>query len=171
MTFYLFFSLLHLAIIREGHQIAEDYIHGVRVMDSMYLLNLQNNFFQTPLHLAVITKQFKTAEILLKCNVAVDIPDYYGNTALHIACREGNIDIAQIMFQYASNHLMLDLRNYDGRTSNFFYFSLKLFQVSCQLTCSNNCNFNTTGCCSNIACLSILNLKLTIYIKVFVISC
>lgn len=100
-------------------------------MDSLYLLNLQNNFFQTPLHLAVITKQLKIVEILLKCNVAVDIPDYYGNTALHIACREGNTDIAQIMFQYASNHLMLDLRNYDGRTSNFFYFSLKLFHVSC----------------------------------------
>lgn len=109
-------SLLHLAIIRESLQIAEDYIHGVRAMDSMYLLNLQNNFFQTPLHLAVITKQLQIVEILLKCNVAVDIPDYYGNTALHIACREGNIDIAQIMFQYASNHLMLDLRNYDGLT-------------------------------------------------------
>nr|AAY27980.1 inhibitor of nuclear factor kappaB [Euprymna scolopes] len=107
-------SLLHLAIIRGHAQIADDYIRGAKSFNLSHLLDLQNNFFQTPLHLAVITKQSNIVETLLRCNVAVDIADSYGNTAMHIACREGNIDIARLLFQYAPHRVILELRNYDG---------------------------------------------------------
>lgn len=54
--------------------------------------------FQTPLHLAVITKQREAIDALLDAGADGSLTDRYGNTALHLAAqqREGDI-VAQLL--------------------------------------------------------------------------
>ena len=92
-------------------------------------INIANNLHQTPLHLAVATRQLLVARRLVVAGAALDAPDHCGNTPLHIACREGLEDMVQFLLtpvQY--NETManrfeiplqripqdLSIRNYDG---------------------------------------------------------
>lgn len=61
-------------------------------------LNLVNTLLQTPLHLAVITRQEKIVRRLMAAGASVDVRDLHGNTPLHIATREG--------YQEIVNHLL-----------------------------------------------------------------
>ena len=44
---------------------------------------------QSPLHLAVLTRQHKVIQYLLKANANPLVCDREGNTPLHLACRMG----------------------------------------------------------------------------------
>lgn len=92
-------------------------------------VSIPNNLHQTPLHLAVATRQMLVARRLMVAGAAMDAPDHCGNTALHIACREGLVDMVQILlapvqyqetlanaYQIPYQRLPQDLsiRNYDG---------------------------------------------------------
>ncbi len=48
-------------------------------------------FFQSPLHLAVITRQDKVIQYLLKANANPLVCDRNGDTPLHLACKYGFI--------------------------------------------------------------------------------
>lgn len=110
-------TILHLAIIHLMRDKAIEWITSIRCISS---LNVQNNYLQTPLHLAVITKQNQIVQRLIKAGARMDIRDYKGNTALHIAAREGYVEIAHTLLQSANSNRdmgmqILEARNYDGQ--------------------------------------------------------
>ncbi|XP_067686363.1 NF-kappa-B inhibitor alpha-like [Haliotis asinina] len=92
-------------------------------------LNITNFLQQTPLHLAVITRQVNIVRRLMTAGARVDVTDIHGNTPLHIACREGYQEIVECLLRpvYYEETLLnqheipyqripqdLEKRNYDG---------------------------------------------------------
>lgn len=109
-------TLLHLAIIHEAKECIQQIIERSR--NDPYL-NFQNNQRQTPLHLAVITEQPLVVAALLQAGCDPRMPDQSGNTALHIACRQGSMSCFSVLVQYCSReHLtyILSCANYDGHS-------------------------------------------------------
>ena len=83
------FSMLHLTIVKDRADLAS---HLIDNCPSWSLLNIQNDLGQTPLHLAVLTKQYGITRKLLVHGATVDLRDKQGNTPLHVACRQGSMD-------------------------------------------------------------------------------
>ncbi len=59
---------------------------------------------QTPLHLAVITRQPQMVQLLVGAGASVNFPDRKGNTALHLAAARRDVRILQLLAQ-ATNPL------------------------------------------------------------------
>ncbi|CAI9730026.1 NF-kappa-B inhibitor cactus [Octopus vulgaris] len=110
-------SVLHMAIIECDANLAEYYIINVRMLSCNHLLDLQNNLFQTPLHLAVVTKQYGIVELLVRNGASVDIRDNNGNTPLHVACRDGDFECVKMLLGAKNIKKSLNMLNYDGLTS------------------------------------------------------
>ena len=88
---------------------------------------------QTPLHLTVHTKQPRACRALVAAGVPLETMDRHGNTALHLACSQGNGACLQALTQkvtkeeqseYRCRKKMehnqqlpqnLELRNFDGK--------------------------------------------------------
>lgn len=84
-------TLLHSVIILQELQLIMLFIQKAA---SHTWLSFRNNIFQTPLHLAVLTRQVKVVRALMAAGADISVRDKDGNTALHIACRDGLFDIA-----------------------------------------------------------------------------
>lgn len=118
---------LHTAIINYLWQFA---IYLISLVKDPDLLNIRNNFQQTSLHLAVLTKQPLLVRKLMSAGAHVDVPDRNGNTPLHLASREGNTLITKALVEpvtkeeqdeveyeipYVRIPQNLEARNYDGQ--------------------------------------------------------
>ena len=60
-------------------------------------LAIQNDLGQTPLHLAVLTKQADIVRNLVIMGAPLEQRDRHGNTPLHLACREGDMTCVQAL--------------------------------------------------------------------------
>ncbi|XP_076441608.1 NF-kappa-B inhibitor alpha-like [Babylonia areolata] len=121
-------SYLHMSII---HLLPDVSLKVISVAPHPDCVNIPNMLHQTPLHLAVATRQPLVVRRLMVAGSNLDAPDHCGNTPLHIACKEGLVDMAQLLLtsiQYqetlASQYPPplqrlpqdLSLRNYEGYT-------------------------------------------------------
>ncbi|KAK3584494.1 hypothetical protein CHS0354_006025 [Potamilus streckersoni] len=106
-------SLLHTAIIMDSEHDAIDFINMVT---NVCMLNLQNNLFQTPLHVAVLTDMLSVVDRLVSRNVRIDLQDHHGNTPLHLACAKGNLKIVSVLLANSFLKETLEIRNADGVT-------------------------------------------------------
>ncbi|KAJ0008799.1 hypothetical protein NQD34_016214 [Periophthalmus magnuspinnatus] len=108
-------TLLHLAIIHE----AKDYIKQIiELSKNTDFLDTQNDQRQTPLHLAVITNQASVCERLLAGGCDPTLVDSNGDTALHIACRHGNLPCFSVITQNCLPHHLntaMAAYNYHGQ--------------------------------------------------------
>ncbi|KAL3874980.1 hypothetical protein ACJMK2_037926 [Sinanodonta woodiana] len=101
------------------------------IRDPEYL-NIRNNLSQTPLHLAVITKQSNVVRRLMIAGAEIDCFDQKGNTPLHIAACEGYFEIAKVLLTPISDDELqqnsypvqvmqasrsINARNYSGQTA------------------------------------------------------
>ena len=94
-------------------------------------LDLQNHLQQTPLHLAVITKQPEIVRLLVLLGASLDMQDRNGNTPLHHACKEGSEECVEQLTKGITEEELsdvqisavgnitripqdLNIRNYDG---------------------------------------------------------
>jgi NF-kappa-B inhibitor alpha len=113
-------------------------VHGmVKVVSALVkfavhpcLLDIQNDMFQTALHLAVLTGQPHIVRILVVNGANLSARDRSGNTPLHLACLNGELECAQQLLlplnaQEAQEHSRfatpfrpqnLEQWNYDGET-------------------------------------------------------
>ncbi|KAL3878641.1 hypothetical protein ACJMK2_030972 [Sinanodonta woodiana] len=89
-------TLLNIYIINQEHQCAYWLINLVPCPEC---LNLTNNLFQSPLHLAVLTNQPRLVRRLVVGGAIVELRDRNGDTPLHIACRKGYVDIVEALLQ------------------------------------------------------------------------
>ena len=71
--------------------------------------------FQTPLHLAVITKQPRALDCLIKAGANPRLRDRHGNTAVHIACSYGDATSLKALLHYDVSKMVLNWQNYQGK--------------------------------------------------------
>ena len=85
-------------------------------------------FFQTPLHLAVITHQIYMVGKLIEGGADVNLMDRHGQTPLHLACQEGDVNCVcaiRDVTQISRFKVRLDLKNSQGKqlTTLLFHYS------------------------------------------------
>lgn len=85
---------LHIAII----QGAPEVYNIMSLSTSHQCVNISNElFYQTPLHLAVLTAQWNVARQLMVWGALVALQDHNGDTPLHIACRQGDMNCVRVL--------------------------------------------------------------------------
>lgn len=89
-------TMLHTAIILQEFWLA---MYFISKASSVTLLSLQNLLFQTPLHLATLTNQPDVVRRLVVGGAKLESRDKDGNTALHIACRDGLVKIVNYLLE------------------------------------------------------------------------
>lgn len=77
-------------------------------------LDVYNNLRQTPLHLAVITRQANMVEALLREGADPAALDRNGQTALHLCCEYDQRDCLSVILSRSSSSMCLEIRNYEG---------------------------------------------------------
>lgn len=70
---------------------------------------------QTPLHLAVITKQEAMVEDLLRAGADLSLLDRLGNSVLHLAAKEGQDRILGILLKHRKAALLINQPNGEGK--------------------------------------------------------
>ncbi|XP_017267260.1 NF-kappa-B inhibitor epsilon [Kryptolebias marmoratus] len=106
-------TILHLAIIHEDILIALELIH----LFPKEVLDIQNNLYQSPLHLATYLNLTDVVKGLLEKGASLELQDQDGNTALHAACQHGRTDCAAEMTRDVSSSTLapiLETQNWRG---------------------------------------------------------
>ncbi|XP_027453602.1 nuclear factor NF-kappa-B p105 subunit isoform X1 [Zalophus californianus] len=107
-------SVLHLAIIHLHAQLVRDLLEVTSGLISDDIINMRNDLYQTPLHLAVITKQEAVVEDLLRAGADLSLLDRLGNSVLHLAAKEGQDKILSILLKHKKAALLMDHPNGEG---------------------------------------------------------
>ncbi|XP_023559656.1 nuclear factor NF-kappa-B p105 subunit isoform X2 [Octodon degus] len=107
-------SVLHLAVIHLHPQLVRDLLQVTSGLISEDIINMRNDLYQTPLHLAVITKQEDVVEDLLQAGADLSLLDRLGNSALHLAAKEGQDKILSILLKHQKAALLMDQPNREG---------------------------------------------------------
>ncbi|KAF3850046.1 hypothetical protein F7725_019765 [Dissostichus mawsoni] len=108
-------TILHLAIIHEEEFISKQLIQ----IFPKEVLDIQNNLYQTPLHLATYLKLTEVVKQLVEKGAGLELQDQEGNTALHVACQHGQTECATEMTRDVSPSKMapvLEIQNWRGLT-------------------------------------------------------
>lgn len=103
---------------------------------------------QTPLHLAVITKQEAVVEDLLRAGADLSLLDRLGNSVLHLAAKEGQDKILSILLKHKKAALLMDHPNGEGKRQADVMGDLSLLSKQlvasyminvCSLICTQKC--------------------------------
>ncbi|XP_020484006.1 NF-kappa-B inhibitor epsilon [Labrus bergylta] len=106
-------TILHLAIIHEEEFIAQKLIE----IFPRDVLDIQNNLYQSPLHLATYLNLTKVVKGLLEKGASLELQDQDGNTALHVACQHGQTEcVTEMTREVSSSKLapVLEVQNWRG---------------------------------------------------------
>ncbi|XP_029959243.1 B-cell lymphoma 3 protein homolog [Salarias fasciatus] len=105
-------TALHIAVVQGELGIVCKLIHLLLLADRS--LDIYNNLRQTPLHLAVITKQPNMVEALLRAGAEPSALDRNGQTALHLCCEYDQRDCLSVVLALSMSSSCLEIRNYEG---------------------------------------------------------
>ncbi|XP_066921012.1 uncharacterized protein [Clytia hemisphaerica] len=94
-------TILHILIAKEETPKA---IEVIKKMQHLPSLDILNALGQTPLHLAMYTKNLPVVKELLQHGSDVSLVDAHGNNPLHIACEENSIEMLEIVFNEGLSH-------------------------------------------------------------------
>ncbi|XP_074166887.1 NF-kappa-B inhibitor epsilon isoform X2 [Sminthopsis crassicaudata] len=110
-------TLLHLAVIHEAPTV----LLCCLALLPQEVLDIQNDLFQTALHLAVYLDQPLTVQALVQKGASRTLQDRHGDTALHLACQHQHLDCARYLLEVTSergrsqhHHPELRLQNWQG---------------------------------------------------------
>ncbi|KAK6298370.1 hypothetical protein J4Q44_G00314250 [Coregonus suidteri] len=108
---------LHLGVIHSQTDAVRSLAQVLSVLPGEEVLNMRNNLYQTPLHLAVITQQKAVAEALLLAGADVTLSDRHGNTALHLAAQQKEGGMVGFLLRHREVVELVDLPNAAGLCS------------------------------------------------------
>ncbi|XP_060947247.1 NF-kappa-B inhibitor epsilon [Limanda limanda] len=106
-------TFLHLAIIHEDEFITQYLIE----LFPKEVLDIQNNLYQSPLHLATYLNLTDVVKKLVEKGASLELQDQDGNTALHVACQHGQTECANEMTRDVSPSKLapvLETQNWRG---------------------------------------------------------
>ncbi|XP_074084258.1 nuclear factor NF-kappa-B p105 subunit isoform X2 [Macrotis lagotis] len=107
-------NVLHLAIIHLHAELVRNLLEVISGLVSDDIINMRNDLYQTPLHLAVITKQEDVVEDLLRAGADVSLLDRLGNSVLHLAAKEGDERILSILLKHKKISPLINHPNGEG---------------------------------------------------------
>ncbi|KAM9678323.1 nuclear factor NF-kappa-B p105 subunit isoform 5-T5 [Trichechus inunguis] len=122
-------SVLHLAIIHLHAQLVRDLLEVTAGVISDDIINMRNDLYQTPLHLAVITSQEDVVEDLLRAGADLSLLDRLGNSVLHLAAKEGHDKILSILLKHKKAALLINQPNGEGL--NAIHIAMMSNSMSC----------------------------------------
>lgn len=110
-------TLVHLAVIHEAPAV----LLCCLALLPQEVLDIQNNLYQTALHLAVHLDQPKAVQALVMKGASRVLQDRHGDTALHVACQRQHLACARCLLEEhpepgrgLSNSVDLQLQNWQG---------------------------------------------------------
>ncbi|XP_075466819.1 nuclear factor NF-kappa-B p100 subunit isoform X2 [Ascaphus truei] len=107
---------LHLAIIHGQTSVIQQLVQVIVSIPNQQILNMSNHLQQTPLHLGVITKQYKVVSFLLNAGADPTIIDRCGNSVLHLAVQAGDEMMLSVLLCHpsAAHMSQLNMPDYSG---------------------------------------------------------
>uniref|UniRef100_A0A674DBP3 Nuclear factor kappa B subunit 1 n=1 Tax=Salmo trutta TaxID=8032 RepID=A0A674DBP3_SALTR len=108
---------LHLGVIHSQTDAVRSLAQVLSALPGEEVLNMRNNLYQTPLHLAVITQQKAAAEAILLAGADVTLSDRHGNTALHLAAQQKEGGMVGFLLRHREIVELVDLPNAAGLCS------------------------------------------------------
>ncbi|XP_043972345.1 B-cell lymphoma 3 protein homolog [Gambusia affinis] len=105
-------TALHIAVVQGELTIVHKLIHLLAL--ARRGLDIYNNLRQTPLHLAVITKQANMVDVLLRAEADPAVLDRHGQTALHLCCEYQLLKCLSVLLSFSSSSPCLEIRNFEG---------------------------------------------------------
>uniref|UniRef100_A0A8C8EJ50 RHD domain-containing protein n=1 Tax=Oncorhynchus tshawytscha TaxID=74940 RepID=A0A8C8EJ50_ONCTS len=108
---------LHLGVIHSQTDAVRSLAQVLSALPGEEVLNMRNNLYQTPLHIAVITQQKAAAEALLLAGADVTLCDRHGNTALHLAAQQKEGGMVGFLLRHREIVELVDLPNTAGLCS------------------------------------------------------
>uniref|UniRef100_A0A673IYL5 Nuclear factor NF-kappa-B p105 subunit-like n=1 Tax=Sinocyclocheilus rhinocerous TaxID=307959 RepID=A0A673IYL5_9TELE len=94
------FRGLHLGVIHSQTDAVRNLAQVISALPGEDIINMRNDLYQTPLHLAVLTQQKEAVEALLEAEVDITLTDRHGNTALHLAAQQKEDSMLRLLLKY-----------------------------------------------------------------------
>uniref|UniRef100_A0A672P788 Nuclear factor kappa B subunit 1 n=1 Tax=Sinocyclocheilus grahami TaxID=75366 RepID=A0A672P788_SINGR len=94
------FRGLHLGVIHSQTDAVRNLAQVISGLPGEDIINMRNDLYQTPLHLAVLTQQKEAVEALLEADVDITLTDRHGNTALHLAAQQKEDNMLRLLLKY-----------------------------------------------------------------------
>ncbi|KAG9480303.1 hypothetical protein GDO78_012009 [Eleutherodactylus coqui] len=107
-------NILHLSVIHLQSALVKMFIEITSGIICEDIINVRNDLYQTPLHLAVITRQADIVQDILKAGGNILLLDRSGNSVLHLACKEGDAATLSILLNHPKISEIIDLPNNEG---------------------------------------------------------
>lgn len=107
-------NILHLSIIHLQSALIKMFLEITSGIVCEDIINMRNDLYQTPLHLAVITHQADIVQDILKAGGDPLMLDRNGNSVLHLACKEGDVATLNILLNHPKITEIIDLSNNEG---------------------------------------------------------
>ncbi|XP_060707636.1 nuclear factor NF-kappa-B p105 subunit-like [Hemiscyllium ocellatum] len=101
-------TALHLAIIHFQSGVVQHLLQVIISLPGQDIINMRNYLYQTPLHLAVVTRQAKVVELLLQAGADMGLLDCHGNSVLHLAAQQGDVNVLNVLLS-KKNKTLLEL--------------------------------------------------------------
>uniref|UniRef100_A0A8C1AZ96 Nuclear factor of kappa light polypeptide gene enhancer in B-cells 1 n=1 Tax=Cyprinus carpio carpio TaxID=630221 RepID=A0A8C1AZ96_CYPCA len=105
---------LHLGVIHSQTDAVRNLAQVISALPGEDVLNMRNDLYQTPLHLAVLTQQKEAVEALLEAEVDVTLTDRHGNTALHLAAQQKEDSVLRLLLKHKSVAQLTSIHNTAG---------------------------------------------------------
>uniref|UniRef100_A0A8C1TFL2 Nuclear factor of kappa light polypeptide gene enhancer in B-cells 1 n=1 Tax=Cyprinus carpio TaxID=7962 RepID=A0A8C1TFL2_CYPCA len=105
---------LHLGVIHSQTDAVRNLAQVISALPGEDILNMRNDLYQTPLHLAVLTQHKEAVEALLEAEVDVTLTDRHGNTALHLAAQQKEDSMLRLLLKYKSVSQLTSIPNTAG---------------------------------------------------------
>uniref|UniRef100_A0A9J8A268 Nuclear factor of kappa light polypeptide gene enhancer in B-cells 1 n=1 Tax=Cyprinus carpio carpio TaxID=630221 RepID=A0A9J8A268_CYPCA len=102
---------LHLGVIHSQTDAVRNLAQVISALPGEDVLNMRNDLYQTPLHLAVLTQQKEAVEALLEAEVDVTLTDRHGNTALHLAAQQKEDSVLRLLLKHKSVAQLTSIHN------------------------------------------------------------
>ncbi|XP_053507296.1 nuclear factor NF-kappa-B p105 subunit isoform X2 [Ictalurus furcatus] len=99
---------LHLSVIHSQTDAVKNLAEVIVAILGEDVMNMRNDLYQTPLHLAVLTEQKEAAEALMEAGSDITLTDRHGNTVLHLAAQQKDGEMIRMLLRHQE---ALDLSN------------------------------------------------------------
>ncbi|KPP60666.1 hypothetical protein Z043_121310, partial [Scleropages formosus] len=107
-------TCLHLGVIHSRTTALCGLAQVISALPGEDVVNMRNDLYQTPLHLAVVTQQEEAVTALLEAGADATLADRHGNTALHLAAQQSDGRMAALLLQHPEMVKLIEQPNATG---------------------------------------------------------